>query len=173
MSFSSSCDRRKRQISQNKQRACLSFEKAGSPHLICYASGSLLFVISNRMTSIFTSVLHFGQYRGNRKRTVSSYTFVRVFPPQIGQRIQRELFGLSILHLFFNKYTITNLEISSLILVSKFFELCIFDARFYIASINRTKNDLIILPTAITILIVPSVFKINIPTRYVLSFFII
>ena len=79
------------------QRACLSFEKAGSPHLICYASGSLLFVISNRMTSIFTSVLHFGQYKGNRKRTVSSYTFVRVLPPHFGQRIQRELFSTNMI----------------------------------------------------------------------------
>lgn len=55
------------------------------------------------ITSIFISFLHFGQYSGNFTRTVSSYTFVLVFPPQIGQWIQREFFRLS-----FTLYTSNN-----------------------------------------------------------------
>ena len=55
------------------------------------------------ITSIFISFLYFGQYSGNFTRTVSSYTFVLVFPPQIGQWIQREFFRLS-----FTLYTSNN-----------------------------------------------------------------
>ena len=57
----------------------------------------------SRYASIFISFLYFGQYSGNFTRTVSSYTFVLVFPPQIGQWIQREFFRLS-----FTLYTSNN-----------------------------------------------------------------
>ena len=45
----------------------------------------MLNTIFSCITSIFISFLYFGQYSGNFTRTVSSYTFVLVFPPQIGQ----------------------------------------------------------------------------------------
>ena len=70
-------------------------------HFICLAH--LLNTIFSCITSIFISFLHFGQYSGNFTRTVSSYTFVLVFPPQIGQWIQREFFRLS-----FTLYTSNN-----------------------------------------------------------------
>lgn len=57
----------------------------------------------SRYASILISFLYFGQYSGNFTRTVSSYTFVLVFPPQIGQWIQREFFRLS-----FTLYTSNN-----------------------------------------------------------------
>ena len=57
----------------------------------------------SRYASIFISFLYLGQYSGNFTRTVSSYTFVLVFPPQIGQWIQREFFRLS-----FTLYTSNN-----------------------------------------------------------------
>ena len=57
----------------------------------------------SRYASIFISFLYFGQYSGNFTRTVSSYTFVLVFPPQIGQWIQREFFRLA-----FTLYTSNN-----------------------------------------------------------------
>lgn len=41
------------------------------------------------------SFLHLGQNNGNFTSTVSLYTFVLVFPPQIGQCIHRDLFRLS------------------------------------------------------------------------------
>lgn len=63
----------------------------------------LLNTIFSCITSIFISFLYFGQYSGNFTRTVSSYTFVLVFPPQIGQWIQREFFRLS-----FTLYTSNN-----------------------------------------------------------------
>ena len=63
----------------------------------------LLNAIFSCITSIFISFLHFGQYSGNFTRTVSSYTFVLVFPPQIGQWIQREFFRLA-----FTLYTSNN-----------------------------------------------------------------
>ena len=63
----------------------------------------LLNTIFSCITSIFISFLYFGQYSGNFTRTVSSYTFVLVFPPQIGQWIQREFFRLS-----FTLYTSKN-----------------------------------------------------------------
>ena len=63
----------------------------------------LLNTIFSCITSIFISSLYFGQYSGNFTRTVSSYTFVLVFPPQIGQWIQREFFRLS-----FTLYTSNN-----------------------------------------------------------------
>ena len=63
----------------------------------------LLNTIFSCITSIFISFLHFGQYSENFTRTVSSYTFVLVFPPQIGQWIQREFFRLS-----FTLYTSNN-----------------------------------------------------------------
>ena len=50
----------------------------------------LLITIFNFTTSIRTSFLHFGQYSGNWISTVSSYTFVLVFPPQIGQCTHKE-----------------------------------------------------------------------------------
>ena len=53
--------------------------KAGSA-LMCRAH--LLNTIFNFTTSIRISFLHLGQYSGNFTRTVSSYTFVLVFPPQ-------------------------------------------------------------------------------------------
>ena len=62
-------------------------------HFICLAH--LLNTIFSCITSIFISFLHFGQYSGNFTRTVSSYTFVLVFSPQIGQWIQREFFRLA------------------------------------------------------------------------------
>ena len=63
---------------------------------ICYrlcvcASGSMVDVFSCR-TLINISCLHLGQCSGNLSRTVSSYTFIRVFPPQAGQHIQWEQF---------------------------------------------------------------------------------
>ena len=70
-------------------------------HFICLAH--LLNTIFSCITSIFISFLHFGQYSGNFTRTVSSYTFVLVFPPQIGQWIQREFFRLA-----FTLYTSNN-----------------------------------------------------------------
>lgn len=70
-------------------------------HFICLAH--LLNTIFSCITSIFISFLYFGQYSGNFTRTVSSYTFVLVFPPQIGQWIQREFFRLS-----FTLYTSNN-----------------------------------------------------------------
>ena len=63
--------------------------KAGSAHL-CRAH--LLSTIFNFTTSIRNSFLHFGQYSGNFTRTVSSYTFVLVLPPQVGQRIHKDSF---------------------------------------------------------------------------------
>ena len=59
---------------------------------ICYrlcvcASGSMMDVFSCR-TLINISCLHLGQYNGNLSSTVSTYTFIRVFPPQAGQHIQ-------------------------------------------------------------------------------------
>ena len=45
----------------------------------------LLFAIFSCMTSILVSFLHLGQYMGNLNITVSAYTFVLVFPLQIGQ----------------------------------------------------------------------------------------
>ena len=59
---------------------------------VCYrlcvcASGSMIDVFNSR-TLINISCLHLGQYSGNLSRTVSSYTFIRVFPPQAGQHIQ-------------------------------------------------------------------------------------
>ena len=63
----------------------------------------MLNTIFSCITSIFISFLYFGQYSGNFTRTVSSYTFVLVFPPQIGQWIQREFFRLS-----FTLYTSNN-----------------------------------------------------------------
>lgn len=63
-------------------------------HFKCLAH--LLNTIFNFTTSILISFLHFGQYKGNFTRTVSSYTFVLVFPPQIGQCTQREFFRLLI-----------------------------------------------------------------------------
>lgn len=68
---------------------------------ICLAY--LLNIIFSCITSTFISFLYFGQYSGNFTRTVSSYTFVLVFPPQIGQWIQREFFRLS-----FTLYTSNN-----------------------------------------------------------------
>lgn len=59
-------------------------------HFLCLAH--LLNTIFSCMTSTRISFLHFGQYSGNFTRTVSAYTFVLVFPPQIGQCIHRELF---------------------------------------------------------------------------------
>ena len=50
-----------------------------------YASGSSLNIIFSFTTVIRISFLHLGQNIGNFTRTVSSYTLVRVFPPQIGQ----------------------------------------------------------------------------------------
>lgn len=70
-------------------------------HFICLAH--LLNTIFSCITSIFISFLHFGQYSENFTRTVSSYTFVLVFPPQIGQWIQREFFRLA-----FTLYTSNN-----------------------------------------------------------------
>ena len=57
---------------------------------LCYASGSLLITIFNCTISILVSILHFGQKSGNLIRTVSAYTFVRVFLPHVGQGTQRE-----------------------------------------------------------------------------------
>lgn len=62
-------------------------------HFLCLAH--LLTTIFNCTTSTNVSFLHFGQYNGNFIRTVSLYTFVLVFPPQIGQRIQSESFIIS------------------------------------------------------------------------------
>ena len=61
--------------------------KAGSVFLHL---AHLLKTILSCTTSIRVSSLHFGQNNGNFTRTVSWYTLVLVFPPQIGQRIQRE-----------------------------------------------------------------------------------
>ena len=74
--------------------------KAGSA-FVCLAH--LLNTIFSCTTSIRISFLHFGQYSGNFTRTVSSYTLVRVFPPQTGQWIHREFFRLS-----FTCYTSVN-----------------------------------------------------------------
>jgi len=52
----------------------------------------LLNTILNCTTSIRISFLHFGQYKGNFTKTVSSYTFVLVLLPQIGQQTHREQF---------------------------------------------------------------------------------
>lgn len=56
----------------------------------------LLSTIFNFTMSIRISFLHLGQYSGNFTSTVSSYTFVLVFPPQIGQCTHKEHFWLSV-----------------------------------------------------------------------------
>ena len=55
----------------------------------------LLITIFSCTTSTRISFLHLGQYKGNLTSTVSAYTFVLVFPPQIGQCIHRDSFRLS------------------------------------------------------------------------------
>ena len=55
----------------------------------------LLTIIFSCTTSTRISFLHFGQYKGNLTSTVSSYTFVRVLPPQIGQCIHNDFLRLS------------------------------------------------------------------------------
>lgn len=63
--------------------------------LCVYWSGSLLNDIFRCTTLIRVSCLHFGQKRGKRSRTVSEYTFVLVFPLQIGQRIHSDFSWLA------------------------------------------------------------------------------
>ena len=67
---------------QKKESTFPLLGKAGSAFL-CLAH--LLITIFSCTTSTNVSFLHLGQYSGNFMRTVSSYTFVRVFPPQFGQ----------------------------------------------------------------------------------------
>ena len=57
----------------------------------------LLSFILNCATSMHISFLHLGQNRGNFTKIVLKYTFVRVFPPQIGHRIHREPISLSLI----------------------------------------------------------------------------
>ena len=59
------------------------------------------------------------------------------------------------------------------IIISEFFKLFVFDARFYITSIDCTENNLIILPITTTTCKIPSVFIINVPTWNILSFFVL
>ena len=46
------------------------------------------------MISIFVSFLHFGQKRGKLTRIVSLLTLILVLPLQMGQRTQKESFGV-------------------------------------------------------------------------------
>ena len=57
--------------------------KGSRLRVLCLAH--LLTVIFSCEISIWISVLHLGQYSGNLNITVSTYTFVRVFPLQMGQ----------------------------------------------------------------------------------------
>ena len=62
----------------------------GAPKGICptcfiYMSASLSKTILRFTTVTRISFLHLGQNKGNFTRTVSPYTFVRVFPLQMGQ----------------------------------------------------------------------------------------
>ena len=88
-------------LKRSPKRSKSLLKKKMALHFICLAH--LLNTIFSCITSIFISFLHFGQYSGNFTRTVSSYTFVLVFPPQIGQWIQREFFRLA-----FTLYTSNN-----------------------------------------------------------------
>ncbi len=91
----------------------------------------LLMTIFSFTTSINISVLHFGQYRGNLISTVSSYTFVLVLLPQVGQRTHKEGFSLSLKnnHLRIVLFCLDIVSLISIILclcVPKFIILAVF-----------------------------------------------